>query len=898
MIVETWSIVGFAAFLGVAGVMQRRAKGVGERAAKQPKQKPSRGEKARRREAAAKRVAPAGMSVAAQVVRRSTVADDDHPAAFPTRANADIRIAPWPASEPMPVWGFGGLPGVRPELGLVTRLPGLVEILAGEAGGPAPEPSMFLTAAEWRELRAGGAGGHHDEPSGGGGTGDHGSNGRSNGNGHRNGYGSAIALNDRTTALAPVFCEIPVPVTLEERAAVEAAVVVGRPRLIAHARPVIGVLAERGFGFVAPAALPVFLVASMQDEYSLDVPADEPARDDLPARQAYTCGAMNDDATQAAGAGGEQGENATEQADGHEELPTYALPEVMTWDEATSAERSECEFSIKGRGAVAAGRMERAETSGGTGTASALPAGDTRGGADSSSDEVTESLTVYELPAIATEVFNRAPAQDEPLADPTHQQDVVLQLTEVITSDHYADRTEPRPPEAAQAESSESDEPAEAITLPTFDLPAIRATWADQVATLPLAAFDADTGLATSGGHFDRPESSADQPTEPIPTLDRAPEPPARVAEVAPTADTPPALAPTSPPAKPVDHPKPVACPPAQKWKPVEWNTCGVNYRRPMPLPKVRGSVIDFHCHLFAARHARTWFEAAAHFGIDTFVTMTPLEECVGLARDWPGRIHFIAVPQWFYEGPDFVSDWLRRIEAFYNLGSRMAKFHMAPQTLVRRGLRLDSPELEPVFRELRDRGMMVMTHMGDPELWYQGKYADTATYGTRDEHYTMWENVLNTWTHLPWVGAHMGGNPEDLGRLQGLLDRHPNLSLDCSATRWMAREVSARRDDAREFFVRNADRILFGSDQVSGDDRDFDFLASRWWTHRKLWETGYIGPMPILDPDLPASEQPRLRGLALPDEVLQKLYHDNAVKVMAAAGVQIGEQVAAHSAA
>ena len=105
---------------------------------------------------------------------------------------------------------------------------------------------------------------------------------------------------------------------------------------------------------------------------------------------------------------------------------------------------------------------------------------------------------------------------------------------------------------------------------------------------------------------------------------------------------------------------------------------------------------------------------------------------------------------------------------------------------------------------------------------------------------------------------------------------------LDCSATRWMAREVSNRRDAAREFFIRNQDRILFGSDQVSGDDRKFDFLASRWWTHRKLWETAFIGPAPIIDPDLPESEQPTLRGLALPDGVLQKIYHDNAVRFLA----------------
>jgi predicted TIM-barrel fold metal-dependent hydrolase len=261
----------------------------------------------------------------------------------------------------------------------------------------------------------------------------------------------------------------------------------------------------------------------------------------------------------------------------------------------------------------------------------------------------------------------------------------------------------------------------------------------------------------------------------------------------------------------------------------------------------------------------------------------------MGLQRDWAGRVHFIAVPKWGEPTPDWVDDWLRRLEAFYNLGSRMVKFHVAPQTILKRD-RLDSPRLRPIFDEIRARKMMIMTHVGDPETWYQQKYTDTKKYGTREEHYQMWEGVLAQFADTPWIGAHMGGNPEDLGRLQSLLDRYPNLMLDCSATRWMAREISNHRDEARDFFVRNADRILFGSDQVSGDDRGFDFLASRWWTHRKLWETAYVGPAPILDPDLPSDNQPMLRGLALPDEVLQKIYHDNATNLLARAGIRFGD--------
>jgi hypothetical protein len=327
---------------------------------------------------------------------------------------------------------------------------------------------------------------------------------------------------------------------------------------------------------------------------------------------------------------------------------------------------------------------------------------------------------------------------------------------------------------------------------------------------------------------------------------------------------------------------------------PEEYNRLQLNYRAPIARPPVRGLVIDAHCHLFAAKHADAWFEAADHYGIDTFCTMTPLEESLILHERYPQRLKFIVVPAWQRMGDqnktEFVDDWLRRLDSFYNIGSRVVKFHQAPQTLVRSGLSLDSPELKRVIREAVARNMILMSHMGDPDTWYNSKYTDTKKFGTRDQHYAMWENALTEYRDRPWLGAHMGGNPENLPRLQALLDKFPNLYLDLSATRWIAREVSARWQAAREFVIHNQDRLIWGSDQVSQDGRGFDFLASRWWVHRKLWETDYSGPSPILDPDLPADQQPMLHGLSLPAEILQKLYHDNAVKLWARVGVTFEE--------
>jgi predicted TIM-barrel fold metal-dependent hydrolase len=334
--------------------------------------------------------------------------------------------------------------------------------------------------------------------------------------------------------------------------------------------------------------------------------------------------------------------------------------------------------------------------------------------------------------------------------------------------------------------------------------------------------------------------------------------------------------------------PAEIAPPPA---KPPDHNRTGIDFHAPMPRPKVRGAVIDFHCHLLAAHHAPAWFAAADHYGIDCFLSMTPLEEVMKIQREHGDRVQFIAVASW-QQKPEltleqWLEDYFRRVEMFYNLGSRMVKFHMAPGSIHRRGIKLDDPRFEPFFDFIEQHQMGVMTHIGDPDTWYNGKYADGSVWGTRDEHFAMWRRMLDRHPSLPWVGAHMGGNPENLPRLQEMLDDYPQLSLDCSATRWMARELSKRRDEAREFFIRNADRIMWGSDQVSTDERGYDFLASRWWVQRKLIETAYIGKSPIFDPDLPEDSQPQLEGMALPDEVLQKVYHDNAVRFLEKLGVR-----------
>jgi hypothetical protein len=162
----------------------------------------------------------------------------------------------------------------------------------------------------------------------------------------------------------------------------------------------------------------------------------------------------------------------------------------------------------------------------------------------------------------------------------------------------------------------------------------------------------------------------------------------------------------------------------------------------------------------------------------------------------------------------------------------------------------------------------------------------------------------------MPWIAAHMGGFPEDLAFLDALLEAHPNLHLDTSATKWMVRELGRHpRDEVIGFLEKWRGRILFGTDTVTTDehlrpgekssemgkkaaspDAARDLYASRYWTLRMMWEAGGETPSPISDPDLAmvAPERhgpldaPPLRGLALPPDLLRILYRDAALALLA----------------
>jgi len=321
-------------------------------------------------------------------------------------------------------------------------------------------------------------------------------------------------------------------------------------------------------------------------------------------------------------------------------------------------------------------------------------------------------------------------------------------------------------------------------------------------------------------------------------------------------------------------------------------NTLGLSYRDEAARLPYAGRLWDVHNHINSIEAARLFFEIADLFNIDRVWTMAPLEIVDDLKKEFGHRLQFIAVPN-FQKREDpttFTTDWLHRIEAFREKGCRIVKLWAAPRGRdFSDALRLDSPIRREGIELARKLGMMIMTHVADPDTWFTTKYADASKYGTKAQQYEPLERLLDEFGDVPWIAAHMGGDPEHLDHLQSMLDRHPNLYLDTSATKWMVRELSKKPDEFRSFCQRNPGRVLFGSDIVANTaDMSFDLYASRWWALRTLIETDHDGPSPIVDPDLamvdpalPKDSTAWLRGAKLDASTLKKVYHEAAERLL-----------------
>ena len=141
--------------------------------------------------------------------------------------------------------------------------------------------------------------------------------------------------------------------------------------------------------------------------------------------------------------------------------------------------------------------------------------------------------------------------------------------------------------------------------------------------------------------------------------------------------------------------------------------------------------------------------------------------------------------------------------------------------------------------------------------------------FPSHDELLAARNRVIARHTQTTFIGAHVANYPENLAEVARWLDKYPNLHVEIAAR---IAELGRQPFTAREFFLKYSDRILFGTDGPRPPGR----LRPHW----RLLETRdeYFT---YAENQYPPQGLWNIYGLGLPDEVLRKVYYENAARLI-----------------
>jgi hypothetical protein len=198
---------------------------------------------------------------------------------------------------------------------------------------------------------------------------------------------------------------------------------------------------------------------------------------------------------------------------------------------------------------------------------------------------------------------------------------------------------------------------------------------------------------------------------------------------------------------------------------------------------------------------------------------------------------------------------------------------------------RVNDPRLDPLWQAAGELSLPVLIHVADPVAFFDPIDAYNERWEELQRHpdwhfpsppYPAFISILEELRDLvqrhprtSFIGAHVGCYAENLAWVGEMLDACPNYVVDISAR---ISELGRQPYAARRFFERYADRILFGSD-LSPDLETyrvmFRFLES---------DDEYFPYSPAI---IPPQGRWNIYGLALPDDVLSRVYYKNAQRVL-----------------
>jgi predicted TIM-barrel fold metal-dependent hydrolase len=314
------------------------------------------------------------------------------------------------------------------------------------------------------------------------------------------------------------------------------------------------------------------------------------------------------------------------------------------------------------------------------------------------------------------------------------------------------------------------------------------------------------------------------------------------------------------------------------------------------PVPKAKFPAIDYHGHpgqlLNSAEGLATLIKSLDALNVRVMVAANnasgePLQRALDLVKNSPykDRIRILTGFNFQNVGPGWAATAVQRLEAdvkagAVGVGEIMKGFGITTRKADGTRLKIDDPDLDPIWEACARLNIAVFIHTADPQEFWQPidfkneRWLELATHTDRryqDERFPRFEELMAERDRLfkkhpktKFVAAHMGWHANDLGRLGKMFDEMPNLYGELGAVLY---DLGRQPRAARDFLIKYQDRVLFGKDAFEPEEYPYywrvfetkDEYFDYYRDYHAFW---------------------KLYGLDLPDVVLKKIYFQNALKL------------------
>lgn len=304
-------------------------------------------------------------------------------------------------------------------------------------------------------------------------------------------------------------------------------------------------------------------------------------------------------------------------------------------------------------------------------------------------------------------------------------------------------------------------------------------------------------------------------------------------------------------------------------------------------------TVVDAHQHLYSARNIDALMLKGKEFGYSA-VNVASLSQlgpdylaqnAIGLLWKlrYPDNGFFFGGLEYHWPGTDKRKiDAAAQAKELIALGCDGIKMlEGKPTTRKDLGIALDSPMYDEFYAFLQDKRIPLLSHVADPdEFWDPARVPQWAvnrkwffgdgTYVSQQQLFDETQRVLKKFPRLNVFLAHLYFRDASLPGAHRFMEEFPNACLDICPGIQMYWNFAPQADGWREFFVKYQDRLIYGTDL---NDRRNDEKVSRMECVRRFLETDDRF-------DYRGSKDHHVRGIKLPAEALEKIYHGNFERI------------------